>query len=157
MKRLFGLIAVVGLAGCDLDISDLTGCGYTRDYTQRLNASQIGELLADVQAGDLRIEGQSGLNEVRVYAHACSDNSRTLSDIDFELTRVAGRAELTTYVPSYDRAKLDLTIEVPRDFDIEIYDTSGDIDVNNVHDLIVQRDGSGSIRWSNISGVVIRP
>lgn len=157
MKRLFGLIAVVGLAGCDLDISDLAGCGYTREYTQSLDASFVDQLLIDAQEGDLVVEGRSGSNEVRVYARACSNDSRTLSDIDFELSRVSGRAELTTYVPGYDRSSLDLTIEVPRDFDIQIYDTDGDINVRNVHDLVVQRRGRGNLSWSNIDGVVITP
>jgi hypothetical protein len=157
MKRWLGLIAVFGLAGCDLDISDLAGCDYSREYTQRLDASFIGELLVDSQEGDLFVEGEAGSNEVRVHARACANDSRTLSDIDFELSRVSGRAELTTYVPAYDRSRLDLTIEVPRDFDVEIYDSSGDIDVRNVHDLVVQRRGRGSLRYSNISGVVLTP
>ena len=132
MKRWFCLIAVTGLAGCNLDLADIVGCDYSREFTQRLDATGIAELRADAEAGDLRIEGHSGTNEVYVHARACSSDSRTLHDIDFDLNRVADRAELVTYVPHYDNSKLDLVVDVPRDFDVEVYHTRGKTTVHNI-------------------------
>lgn len=175
MKRLACLFAVLGLAGCDLDLTDLAGCDYSRDLTEQIDASGLTELIADTQAGDLRIEGVPGSNSVRVRAYACASSSSTLHDIDFDLARHYDRAELTTYVPSYDGARLDLVIEVPQDFDADIYDTSGDIDIRRINtawiddgsgdidardlwgDLIVRHDRSGHVYFSNIRGHVQLP
>ena len=158
MKRWFCLIAVAGLAGCDLNLTDIVSCDYSREFTQGLDATGIAELLADTEAGDLHIQGHSGSNEVVVHARACASNSQTLHDIDFDLGRTADRAELTTYVPHYDNARLDLTVDIPRDFDVEIYDTSGDITVRDIDgDLTVWRDTSGRIDYSNVRGEVRLP
>lgn len=175
MKHLTCLMSVVLLAGCDLDLTSLTGCEYERDFTEQMSASGLAALIADVEDGGLRIEGRGGSNQIRVYAHACASDPGTLRDIDFEFSRLNGRAQITSYVPNYDRARLDFVIEVPMDFDAEVYDTDGDMTVRDIHsawiddgsgniearnlsgDLTVYRDRGGSIYYSNINGLVLLP
>ena len=175
MKRLALLFGALTLAGCDLNLSDLGYCEYSRDFSDEISASGLSSLLADVQAGDLRIEGHSGSNHVRVHARACARSRRTSEDIDFALQRDGGAATVTSHVPSYDDARLDLVREVPAGFDIDVYDGSGDIDVRNVYsvwiddgsgdiyvedldgDFVVYRDGSGRIDYRNVRGLVQLP
>lgn len=175
MKRLACLLGVFALAGCDLDLTALAGCEYDRDFTEQISASGLAELVADAEAGDLRIEGRPGSNNITVHAHACSSSQVTLHDIDFDFLRTGDRTQLTTYVPNYDNARLDLVIEVPVDFDADIYDTSGDIDIRDINtawiddgsgdinvrnlsgDLIVLRDGSGRVDYYNVRGRVQLP
>ncbi len=89
--------------------------------------------------------------------------------------RDGAAATVTSYVPSYDDARLDLVLEVPADFDIDVYDGSGDIDIRNVYsvwiddgsgdiyvedldgDFVVYRDGSGRIDYRNVRGLVQLP
>jgi len=168
MRRLACLIGVTLLAGCD--IVDFASCEYSDSFTDAMSATGLSTLLADVRDGDVRIQGRNGINEVRVTARACSSDPRTTDDIDFDLVRANGAARLTTFVPSFDNAHLDLTIEVPRDFDVDIYaeggdldiddvfaayitDTSGHIDIQGVaEDVIVDEDGSGNIDVDDIGG-----
>jgi hypothetical protein len=165
-------MAVTALAGCDLDLSDLA-CSDARNFSDEISATSLNALLVDAEAGDLRIEGRNGINEVRVYATACSSDDWTTDDVDFQLFRSGGEARLITDVPGYDNARLDLTIEVPVDFDINVYDLSGDIDIEDVYsvwvndgsghidifrvetDVIVDDDGSGNIDVNDVGGDLI--
>lgn len=170
MRRLACLIAVVGLAGCDLDLDGLGGCSDPREFSDEISATGLTALLADVEAGDLRVVGRPGINEVRVHARACSNDHRTTDDLDFQLYRSGDAAQLTAFMPTRDNARMDLTIEVPIDFAVEIYDTSGHIDVNDVYfvwindlsgdidirsietDVIIDEDGSGDIDVEDVGG-----
>jgi hypothetical protein len=153
MKRFACLILLAGVAGCDLDLADL-GCGNARTFTDEISATGLTGLLADAQEGNLRIEGRSGINEIRVRGTACSSNDRTTDEVDFELYRADGEARVVTDVPDYDNARLDLVIEVPTDFDVSVFDLSGDIDIEDVFSVWVD-DGSGHIDVSNVELDVI--
>lgn len=155
MKKI-ALLGVLVLAGCDLDLSGLVdNCEYSRDLSDQISATGLHSLLVDSDDGDVRVEGRSGTNEVRVFARACSSDRRTLDDIEFDLIRSSnGSARIATYVPSRDDALLELDIEVPADFDVDIYDQSGDIDVENVYSVWID-DSSGHIDVFDIYGDVI--
>jgi hypothetical protein len=155
MKRI-ALLGVLVLAGCDIDLSDLVdNCEYSRDMSDQISAAGIHSLLVDSDDGDVRVEGRNGSNEVRVFARACASNRRTLDDIEFDLIRSSnGSARVSSYVPSRDDALLELEIEVPPDFDIDIYDQAGHIDVENVYSVWLD-DGSGDIDVFDIFGDVI--
>jgi hypothetical protein len=153
MKRFACLILLAGVAGCDLDLADL-GCGNARTFTDEISATGLNGLLADAQEGNLRIEGRSGINEIRVRGTACSSNDRTTYEIDFELYRADGEARVVSDVPDYDNARLDLVIQVPTDFDVSVFDLSGDIDIEDVFSVWVD-DGSGHIDISNVELDVI--
>lgn len=169
MKRLACLMMVAGLAGCDLDLSGI-GCGDARSFSDEISATSLNALLVDAEEGDLRIEGRSGINEIRVRGTACSNDDRTTDEIDFELYRADGEARVITRVPGYDNARLDLVIEVPVDFDVSVFDLSGDIDIEDVYsvwiddesghidifniefDVVIDSDGSGNIEVEDVGG-----
>lgn len=144
MKRLALLAGALALAGCNLDLAGIGVCEYSRDFSDEISATGLDALLADAQEGELRIEGRSGINSVRVHGRACASDPRTADDIDFVLDRTSSSARVTTYVPDYDNARLDLTIEVPVDFDVDVYDERGDMDIRNVNSVWIS-DGSGDI------------
>lgn len=174
MRRLAGLIAVVALAGCDLDLAGL-GCADAREFSDEISATNLSALIVDAEAGDIEVVGRPGINEIRVYARACSRDYGTTDDLDFHLFRSNGAAIVEAFTPSYDNARIDLTIEVPADFEVEIYDTSGDIEIDNVYavyiedgsgdidvedidtDFIVRYDTSGTIRHRNVGGLIQLP
>jgi len=144
MRRVALLVGALALAGCDLDLAGLGSCEYARDFSDEISASGLDALLADAQQGSLRIEGNSGSNMVRVHGRACASDARTADDIDFVLDRTSTAARVTSYVPDFDNARLDLVIEVPIDFDVDVYDESGDTEVRDVRSLWID-DGSGNI------------
>lgn len=167
MRRLAWLLGVAALSGCDLNL-DALGCDYTRDFTDQMSASNLRTLLADAEAGDLRIVGKPGSNEIKIRAHACASSRSSLESINFRMDRINSSARVTTYLPRYDDAQIDLTIEVPADFAVEIYDLEGDIEVDDVYsvwlndtsgdididgtdsDVYVEEDGSGDIFVQNV-------
>ena len=171
MKRMPGLIAmaaVAALGACDLP-SDLD-CDESRSSFDELSAVGINSLFVDDQDGELRIVGRAGINSVRVHATACSNDRGTLDDIDFDFFRADGEINVISDVPGYDNARLDLLIEVPLDFDVSVYDTQGNVDIEDVYsvwiadgsghievtevvtDVIVDEDGSGDIDVRDIGG-----
>lgn len=153
MKRIWGLLTVTLLGGCDLDLSGLA-CTDGRDFYDEISATSLNALLIDADDGDIRIEGRTGINEIRVRAEACSNDDRTTDDVDFQLYRSGGEARLITDVPRYDNARLDLVIEVPADFLIDMYDEDGDIEIDGVRSVFLS-DGSGHIDIADIAGDVI--
>lgn len=170
MKRLAWLAGVVMLAGCDLDVVGLNDCDDRIDFTDEISAAGLIALLVDAERGDLRVEGRSGINSVRVRARACADDRRTRDDIDFELFSSGENARLISYVPDRADARLDLVVEVPLDFDVDVYHRSGDIEIEDVYavwitdgsghievndietDVIIEEDGSGDIDVWNVGG-----
>ena len=171
MKQFAWLGVVAVLSGCD--IVDLASCNDSDQFSDAISATGLTTLLADTEDGNIRIQGRSGINEVRVSARACSNDSRTTREIDFDLFRSNGAARLTSFVPSYDNARLDLTIEVPLDFDVDIFAGSGDLDISDVfaafitdgsgdiditdieEDVIIDEDGSGNIDVDDVGGDLI--
>jgi hypothetical protein len=168
MKRMLGLIAVAALGACDLP-SDLD-CEESRSWFDEIGATDVNSLFVDDEDGELRIVGRAGINSVRVHATACSNDRGTLDDIDYDFYRADGEISVISDVPGYDNARLDLLIEVPLDFDVSVYDTDGNVDIEDVFsvwiadgsghmevtevvtDVIVEEDGSGDIDVRDIGG-----
>jgi hypothetical protein len=147
MKPILGLICLAALGGC----TDLTAldCEESRSFSDEISASGVNALLVDDQEGELLIVGRAGLNSVRVRATACANNSRTADDVDFRLYESDGEIRVISEVPGYDNARLDLLIEVPLDFDVAIFDTDGNIDIEDVFSVWIS-DGPGHIEVSEI-------
>ena len=154
MKRLACLIAVIGLAGCDLDLSGTGGCADAREFSDEISATGLTVLLVDAEAGDLRVVGRPGRNHVRVQARACSNDVFTTDELEFDLFRQQGVARLDAFVPTRDNARMDLTSEVPADCEVEILDTSRHVEVEGLYSLWIA-DGSGNIRVRDIETDVI--
>ena len=148
-KQLVWLMAAPLLAGCDLDLSGLGSCQYDESWTESVSASGIStvELLAD--AGDLRIEGRSDINTVRVRATACANNRNTLDEIDFDFFFNGNTLEIESFAPLRDNSRIDLVIEVPVDMALAIFHDEGDIEVSNV-DVVFIDDESGHIQLNDI-------
>jgi hypothetical protein len=167
------VLGVAALAGCDVHLTDFGDCDNPRDFIDEIGASGLTALIADAEPGNLRVVGRSGINTVRVRARACASNRSTRDEIDFDLFQSDGAARLISYVPSYDYAWLDLVVEVPIDFDVDVYHQEGDLEVEDVYsvwisdtsghidvfdidtDVIVDEDGSGDIDVSNIGGDLV--
>lgn len=171
MRRLAMVLGVAVLAGCD--VTDFGDCDSPREFIDEISASGLTALIVEAEPGDLRVVGRSGFNSVRVRARACASNRRTRDEIDFDLFQSDGAARLISYVPSYDHAWLDLVVEVPIDFDVDVYHEEGDVEVEDVYsvwirdtfghidvfdidtDVIIDEDGSGDIDVSDIGGDLI--
>lgn len=170
-KHLVWLCALPLLGACDLEWDDLGGCSHQRDLSDAISATGMATLRVLAEDGHLRIEGRPGLNQVRVFATACSSSSRTVGDIDFQLYRNGTTVELESDVPLRDNAHLDIVVEMPEEMaaaiyhdagDIEVFaidyvyidDESGNIDIRDIFFDVEIVDGSGHIDIFNVDGSV---
>ena len=148
-KHLVWLMAVPLIAGCDLDLTDLSSCEYDETWTESINASGITTLRVLADAGELRIEGRAGTNTIRVRATACSNERRTLDEIDFDLFVDGSTLELESFAPNRDNAHIDLVVEVPLDMAAAIFHDEGDVYVRDI-DYVFIDDESGHIDIDDI-------
>jgi hypothetical protein len=134
------------------------------DYTARrdadLDARGARSLRVEAKAGSLRIEGRSGLSEVRVRGTARASRESWLDDIQLRTDRRGDELEVIVDIPSWSwtgvgRAYkgLDLVIEVPSTLALDVIDGSGAIVIAGTGPLRV-RDGSGDIDVRDIEGPV---
>jgi hypothetical protein len=170
-KHLVWLCTLPLLGGCDLELGDLGGCTYEENFSDAISATGMTTLRVLADDGELEIIGRPGLNQVRVFATACSSSSRTVDDIDFVLFRNGATVELETDVPLRDNAHLDIVVEMPEDMAATIFhdagdirvedidyvyidDASGDIDIRDIFFDVEILDGSGHINVFNVDGSV---
>lgn len=171
MKR-YLVWALPVLLGACTDISGLDGfCESERDITDVLSTSGLDRVRVLAEAGHLTVEGRAGLNEVRVFATACARDSRDLDDLELVVDRSGSVGRIFTLVPGSAglNARMDLRVEVPewmlveidhQEGDVEvfsvsgvdIYDDSGNIEVDNIFGDVDINDSSGEVEISNIDG-----
>ncbi len=152
------LLAVVActLGGC------ITINGSWNDYSVEsepfTNSIDItpGDTVSIVAAaGRLDITAAPG-NAVIVTAVAAASDEETLQQVGFLLDPVADGVQVSVDIPSNARAKLDLSVQVPRGCHVRIDDGSGSITIREVASVSID-DGSGSITIHDVAGdVVIR-
>ena len=132
----------------------VAGCGLdeTAERSVSLPAAGVTSVRINTEGGSLKVTGRSGITEVSVTGTAYARNQGDLEDLQI-VTRTDG-AEIIIEVDTSWDTKLDVTVEIPDSFQVEIDDSSGTIEVSNVAGLRL-RDGSGSIEVSGVSGDVV--
>ena len=134
---------------------------YEKNIDVKLNLTESELLAITAVAGDLEIRGVAGSNEAVIYGKVCVSKEAWLEDA--RIHTVEGKqAEIIADLPNQGSgwslfgnsyANMDLVIEVPRDLALEIRDSSGDIEINDVGALRLY-DSSGDIEIDNSSGPV---
>ena len=174
-------------------------CKYEKkiDLTMDLSSSDV--LAISAAAGDLEVIGVPASGQAVIHAKTCASKQAWLEESDV-VTREGSRAQISVTLPKFDGnwslmgnkyAWMDLSIEVPQDLALEVRDSSGDIFMKNIAavqvwdcsgdieiesardsislrdssgdieidvaegDLIIESDSSGDIYASNINGAVL--
>jgi hypothetical protein len=171
MKRYLVWASPLVLAGC-VDATGIDGfCSIDRDFRQTISVTGTDRVRVLAETGDLRIEGRSGLSEVRLVGRGCAANSRDLDDIELIVERAGSAIRIVTLVPfsGSGNSRLDLELEVPdwmlveidhqagdiEVFDVsgvDIYDNSGNIEVDNIFGDVAVNDDSGDMRITSLDG-----
>jgi hypothetical protein len=155
----------------------LQDCRFEADRSATVAVGTARRLVLDAGAGSLRVEGRTGLTEVRIRGRACASHEALLEQLDFDAAHAGDVIEVRTHeVENRDwrgrhYARLDLTLEVPAGLDADISDGSGDlvglglgetniedgsgeIDLSDIRGRLTIDDGSGEIRIRNVDGDV---
>jgi hypothetical protein len=147
------------LAGAVAAEAQSRGRDYTAPRSATVDAARARTVLIEAEAGTLRIEGRSGITEVRVTGTAYSTDRDELEEIGLTARREGDDVRVVVRIPEHNQGfgnhshGLDLVIEVPSDLAVEAVDGSGDAEVRGVASLRMQ-DGSGSLEIADIGGAV---
>ena len=135
---------------------------YTSPRNADVNAQGAKSARIEAAAGILRVEGRSGITEVRVRGTAKSERRSRLDDIKLIAERRGDEIYIKADMPEWrnrgwmdsdDNMVLDLVIEVPTSLALDVSDGSGEAEFNNTGALELG-DGSGEITIRNARGDV---
>jgi len=136
-------------------------CAFRADREFTADAAGLAALKLSTGAGDLRIEGVSGLTRIEVHGKACAGTQALLDQIKFDGKREGNAEVIGTVLPDTngtgwfggDYAYLDVIVKVPKALALEVRDSSGDVDVNDVGSISLD-DSSGDINIHQVQGDV---
>jgi DUF4097 and DUF4098 domain-containing protein YvlB len=137
------------------------GCEYERLLDQTLDVSDSQSLVISAAAGDLKIVGVSGSDEVKINGKVCVSRESWLDEASLETTS-GDQAEISVVLPDSSGswslwrdlyAYMDLVLEVPDGLALQLQDSSGDMEIEGIHSLSLQ-DSSGDIDIRNVAGLV---
>ena len=126
----------------------------TRELT--LNAGQLSHLHSRIGDGRLTIEGVEGANEVLVsadiYYYDEADITLSLESINDEARLEAGfiGGDYSGIAPY-----MNVTIQVPKHFSVDVRHGDGNIQVQNLDAMLTLESGVGDIDVTNVAGVRI--
>lgn len=136
-------------------------CEYDKRIDQVLDVSGSSILDVAAAAGDLRISGDPGTSEVKIRGKVCVSEESWLDEVSIE-TSTGDRATISVVIPDTDGwtiwgnryAYVDLELVVPDGLNLDIQDSSGDMEIEKVAAVKV-KDSSGDIRITDASGPVV--
>ena len=103
-------------------------------------------------AGDLEVYGISDTKTVHATGRACADSEDVLARINLSAERDGSTLRIVAEIPpDTDDAYLDFRVELPAGLQVKITDSSGDISVKKVAALDL-RDSSGDIDINDVPG-----
>jgi len=136
-------------------------CKFEKNIDQTLDLASSEELVILAAAGDLEVSGVTGSQVATIKGRVCVSKEEWLDESRVE-TSGGSRAEIIVSLPDTDGgwsltgqhyAYLDLKLEVPDGIPLNIKDSSGDIEITGIGELILQ-DSSGDIEIEDIKGSV---
>lgn len=168
MKHISSAKALI-LVICSISLASVaTAAKYTREIDREFNASDFERLAVHVGAG--RIEA-SGANTDKILLNVVLEvkaSSQSKADSMFENGEVVfdeSAEELSVKIkatrskgflfrfPRYS-IKADVTVVVPKNYNLKLDTGSGGIDLEDINGKIVLDTGSGSISGAGISGEI---
>lgn len=157
----YGLLALAAawiLTGCSVEVSGsiADNCRFQQDRSATVAVGDAKTLSVIARAGSLRVEGRSGLNEVRVHGTACANTENLVNRVDLRAEKAGDVVRVEAIVPSASfgtSPTLDLIIEVPETMVARIDDASGEIEVLRIAGVEVE-DSSGSMDLAEITGPI---
>lgn len=137
--------------------------GYTSPRNADVETRGVRQVKIEAGAGSLRVEGRTGLSQVRVRGIARASSRDRLGDIKLTAERRGDVVFIRAEIPDGNwngwnsgnhYLGLDLVIEVPQSLSLDAEDGSGDASFINVGALSLT-DGSGEVEIRGARGSVV--
>ncbi|MDO6720358.1 DUF4097 family beta strand repeat-containing protein [Psychrosphaera sp. 1_MG-2023] len=123
------------------------------DYEQEFNVAAGGKLNVKIESGSIKIQTHNtatALVEARITGRD-SDDFSINSDLKGNSLKVRGELEGR----SWNRdLKVELTITIPKEFDIEVDTSGGSIEISDLNGNVIAHTSGGSINVGTIKGDV---
>jgi DUF4097 and DUF4098 domain-containing protein YvlB len=155
------LLTLVVLSGAGTSVwAETDKCKFSSDRSASFNGP-VKKVVVSADAGDLKIHGDAS-GGVKAIGKACASSESLLGKITLESRRENDIVYLTVVMAggmgdlfSFNRyTSLDLDITVPRDAELDVTDSSGDLELSDVGAAKID-DGSGDQLLKNINGNLI--
>jgi hypothetical protein len=151
------LAGALWLAGCYVTYAD--ECKVTAERSATLSAAGVQRINITARAGDLRVNGHKGANQVAARGKACASDQGLLDLVQVEMRLDGDVLRVTVLMPNIEaedapknaRASLDLVVDLPDNLPVTLLDSSGDTEITDVAALKVT-DSSGDLRITRVTG-----
>lgn len=146
------LLAAESAAAWSLD------CRFTAERRGTLDLTGVERVEIAARAGDLEVRS-GGAGRLEASGRACASSQALLDDSRLHVRRNGNVAEIVVQLPEEMKgvgifyAWLDLEVTLPAGLPVRIVDSSGDMDLNDVHVTHVT-DSSGDIVARGLTGDV---
>lgn len=133
------------------------GCDYSEQREQTLDAASLTELMVSAKAGELTIKGEPGRQEITANATVCASSKELLAESRLNMESNGRRGEVSVELPRSrswgddDHVSMDLELRVPDTLELDVDDSSGELEITNVASLKLD-DSSGSIYVRDVRG-----
>lgn len=140
-----------------LTLSCAVACAAERNFDERIDAAPGGHLTIDLDLGSVSMTGTDA-HEVIVHAKA-TGSEHELSRIEVflrpgvELREHYDRASVSSWLGS-SSPRVHFTIEVPRDYPVEIKTNGGSLELASLHAGAHGATNGGSITVRDVAGAV---
>lgn len=117
----------------------------------KLSTDKINDFVIEAGSGKLKVIA-SDVDSIEVVAEIYQRKAH--NDYCLDLKKIGNKAKLESASCNHNRdTRIDLTIEVPENLNLDVEDGSGSINIAGVASLKL-KDGSGSINIRNVNGKV---
>ena len=140
-------------------------CRHSDERSAAAPTAGVEKIRIEAGAGALKVSGEDGATQMMARGQVCGGDEELVAAATIEVRREGEVLIVTTVVPEPREQRgwfgsdsrsvtLDLVVDVPRDVAIEVEDSSGDLEIENVGPLNVA-DSSGDIRIREIGGPLV--
>jgi hypothetical protein len=181
-KRSLSLLLAIGLGL----ISSPAAAGWCKHKGDREVIEDLGDITTVeifARAGEMEVTGRSGTTEVRARGEACAAREDMLAVMDITMQRLPDRLLVLVEMPDIsgetnrkwkdENAIMDLRVDLPSSVavivhdssggmelsnlgNVEITDSSGDIEIRQAASVLIPQDSSGEIYMRDVGAVTIQ-
>lgn len=138
-------------------------CAFRAERTADIDAQGLTKLRLDTGAGDLHVKGVPGLARIEIRGKACASDEATLAELKLTQQRQGEVATAATVIPDSGSgmklfgsryAYIDVEVRMPPAVELQLRDSSGDIEIAGLRGGLDLTDSSGDIDLRDLAGAV---
>jgi hypothetical protein len=135
-------------------------CRFRADRSGAIEVAGAQSIVMRTGAGELEVHGREGATRISATGEACASSQELLDALQISVRREGNVAYVETNIPidkvkSTDNAYayIDVTVTVPSNLAVEAQDSSGEAELRDLASLDM-RDSSGELEIENIKGAL---